>query len=115
MKKSEVLKLSDVQLDRSVLIQGTKFDRRRKLNDGQIKRINQLYQKGLDILKLAKKYNVCYNTIKYHIDEKYKNRVNYNRTFYPIYTVNTCSLQERAEYKRSLIRSRKIKVGDYVK
>lgn len=117
MKKSEVLNLSDNELDTLISIKGTKFDRRRKLTDKQVDGIKKYFKKGFTLTKLANRYNVSLVTIKYHVDPKYKNRVNYNRTFYPNYTpiIYSQSLQERANYKRSLITSRKIKVGDYVK
>ena len=51
-------------------------DNRRKLTEEDIIEINRLFNKKVDIAKLSDIYNVEVNTIKYWVDETFRNHVN---------------------------------------
>ena len=58
MRKSKLLKLTDIELDKKLKIEGTQFDRRRKLNNSQIKTMKKLYKEGETLNNLAIIFNV---------------------------------------------------------
>lgn len=113
MKKSEIMKLSDYKIDKLIKITGTKFDRRNKLSETQINNIKNEFAKGVKMAHLADKYNVSQYLIKYHLDPDFKTKVNIDRV--NKYTFKHYSsreqLHDRAEYKRSLVDSYKIKLS----
>lgn len=114
-----ILSLDDSDLDRAVKIQGTQFDRKRKLNDAQKKRIEKLFSSGsCSLEELAEMYNVDYRTIRAYIDPTYREHVNnlsrswYEKTHYNGHTPEELkrSMLDRIAYKRKLVKKRKIKV-----
>ena len=109
MKKSELLKLTDSELNRLVKIAGTNYDRRRKLTINQVNKIQNSFLKGDDMDDLAFKYDVTTATIKYHVDEDYKNRKNADRILYKMTPAKPGYVEELINYKRSLVSAGKIK------
>lgn len=109
MKKVDLLKLNDMELDKAVKIKDTDFNRNHKLTHEQIKAIRKAFNKGTSITKLAEQYGVAYPTIKRHVDESFRLKVNADRKLYASYITTTNDLHERAQYKRQLIQSGKIK------
>ena len=104
MRKSSLLKLSNTTLDKEFKIVGTKFDRRRKLTDAQIKQMNTLYKRGETIANLAIMFNVSSSTILYHCDDTYKQHKNSMRSLY----AHNCvvdSRKDRCNYKRLILKN----------
>lgn len=112
MRKSELLNLSNVELDKAVKIGGTDLDRRHKLKTKDIVKIKKLYSKGMLIRDIAAKFNVSSFAIRRHVDEDFrladnearKFRTNNGGYYYGM-------LDERANYKRRLIISGDIKAS----
>ena len=53
-------------------IAGTNKDKRRKVTNGTIYRMNQMVEAGKSLSTVAKKYGVTTYTVKYHTDPKFK-------------------------------------------
>lgn len=51
-----------------------RLDRRCKLTDRNISQIRKLRKKGIKILKISDKFNVCTNTIHYWTNEKFRRK-----------------------------------------
>lgn len=101
--KKSLLLLSDSQLNHTVRIQGTKFDRKRKVSDKTDARMKELYNSGMPVMDIAKLFDLSYNTVKYHVDEEYNK---YCRSRKNAHTGKThISVQDRIEYKRKLVRA----------
>lgn len=109
MTRKQVLALDDLYLDKVVKIQGTKFDRKRKVSDSTIKKIKRLYDKGMSVTEICEKYSMNWLTVKYNVDPEYKKVYNERRDGKHT-GVDSISKAERIQYKRDLIKRRKIKV-----
>lgn len=93
-------------IDRLIKIEGTNFDRRRKLSVQDVDRIRELHNNGVSISRLADIYNVSYLTIKYHVDDDFKERENQRRNYYKQTPVDQkVMFKNRIAYKRSLLNS----------
>ena len=111
MKRRAILKLDDITLDQKVKIQGTQFDRKRKLTDKDINKMRKLIGKGYTLDNLSLIYNVDVRTIKYNLDPDYKAHIqSYQAENYGKHTgIDTYNFENRVAYKRLLIKKRKIK------
>lgn len=100
MTKKEILNLSDNELDRVVKIQGTRFDRKRKVNPQMAEKISYLKACGLTNATIAENVGVSSTTVRYYTDDRFRYNVCHvggthakgNRT-----------LEDRAQYKRNLV------------
>lgn len=115
MKKKLLLALDDAELDKIVHIKGTQFNRRRKLSDKQIVKARKMYEKKkMSIEEIAEFFHVHWKTIKYHLDEEYRqyrlNHANYPKMNTAYFRDYNAVIAERAAYKRELVRRGKIKV-----
>ena len=106
MKRNILLTLEDKELDKEVKIAGTSFDRRKKLNKEQIKKMKKLYNNGSTLSELAVLFNIALTTVKYHCVDGYKEYINAYRLFYPSYS--SSDSQERSKYKRLLVKNKLI-------
>lgn len=98
--------LTDYQINKRVRLQGTNFDRRRKLTVTEVEVLKFIYKKGIYSLKdLAEVFGVSPATIKYHVDHKFKTLVNFNRSYYDIKPQTKDKFFERIQYKRELVKS----------
>lgn len=96
--------MTDLELDRMVKIAGTDYDRRRKLSTKDVSCIRKAYAAGTSIFTLARRYNVCYNTIKYHVDPAHKETSNKKRlTFAPSFLDSTAQRKSRVAHKRAIL------------
>lgn len=102
MTKKEVLGLSDYALDKVVKIQGTKFDRKRKISDNTISKIKYLRACGNSFSTIAKKLNVSYIAARYYTDEEFKNKLNHRPGSH---ANGNFTIKDRADYKRKLVSS----------
>lgn len=113
MKRKELLNLDDFTLDRKVIIQGTQWDRKRKLSDKDLKRIVKLLKKGYDYEELGEMYGVTPHCIRYNTDEEYRRHAISIRSGKHT-GIDICTFENRVEYKRHLIQKRKIKARTIV-
>ena len=94
--------MSDLEVDRAVKIQGTPFDRKRKLTNKEVRYAKKLHEQGFPITKIAKAFKVSWQTIKYNIDPEYRKYVLSKVS--GVHTGNlNCGFADRVAYKRSLI------------
>ena len=110
MTRSEKIKLSNSTLNANVKIQGTNYDRRRKLSNEDIYNIKRSAKsKSFNAGVVAERYGVAASTIKYHVDEAYKAEVNKKRVErgFNINRVDSIYRMDLANYKRSLLRAGK--------
>lgn len=113
MKRKEVLNLDDFTLDKKVIIQGTQWDRKRKLSDKDLKKIVKLLKKGYDYEELGEMYRVTPHCIRYNTDEEYRRHAINIRSGKHT-GIDTCTFVNRVNYKRYLIQKRKIKARTIV-
>lgn len=107
--RSTILKYDDLQLDQVVKIQGTQYDRKRKLSDAQVDAIKAKLDKNIPIEALAKEYNVSAWVIRYNTDPEFRAHQLQIRTGEHT-GVDTMTFEDRVAYKRSLVEHKKIKV-----
>ena len=85
-----------------IKLQGTDYDRRRKLTLSDIRDIKKKYDNGHSIASLAKEYKVVNNTIHYHVDEEYKKMHNKRRNESTRSKYTYDGVKSRLEYKKQL-------------
>ena len=108
MTKIEILKMTDDKLDEVVKIQGTPYDRKRKLSEALLKKIKKL-AKNSTYCKIAKELGLAPSTVRYHIDPVWK--AHYNATRDGRHCgKDKITVKNRVEYKRSLVAAGKIGV-----
>ena len=61
MTKVEILTMMDGALDKAVKIQGTQYDRKRKVSKAQLKTLEKLSKQGKSIAEIARKLNLTEN------------------------------------------------------
>lgn len=109
MTKREICKRSDSVINKKIRVVGTDYDRRRKLTNRQISNIKKYYARGLSLSEIARKFDVSPSTIRYHVNEAFKNYVNQKRKEY-IYAEefdHVSYFKNLAAYKRKLVNSGK--------
>lgn len=96
--------MTNYALDRIVKLEGTDYDRRRKLKNCQIATIRRARSNGASIAALASAYKVSYNTIKYHVDAGFKKELNDSRSLYKFAPYDYVAQQEsRLAYKKAIL------------
>ncbi len=106
MTKREIMKLSDAKLDKAVKIQGTNWDRKRKVTKQMQYRMMQMLDAGKSVNYIAEHFDVTPHTVKYNTDPEYKEWWNASRDG-KHYGANNSTAAERGAYKRTLLKSRK--------
>ena len=107
MTKLELLTLTDDVLDKKVKIQGTKYDRKRKVSDATIKKATGLFSRGKTISEIAKKLGLNYTTVRYNVDPVFKAEFNAKRDGKHTGKDHISKL-DRVAYKRSLVAAGKV-------
>ena len=102
MTKLELLTMTDGALDKAVKIQGTKYDRKRKLSDATIAKAKKLFSKGELVSDIARKLGVNYSSIRYQIDSDYRTAYNMRRSGAHTGKDHISKL-DRIAYKRQLV------------
>lgn len=106
-KKLELLKLTDEALDKKVKIQGTQYDRKRKVTDKTIAKMKSLSSNGKSVSEIASKLGLNYTTVKYNVDPMFK--AAYNATRNGAHTgKDKISMKNRIAYKRELVATGKL-------
>lgn len=72
MTKKEILNMSNNALDKVVKIQGTRFDRKRKVSAKTIEKINYLKACGVSNTSIAENLNISTKTVRYYTDDAYR-------------------------------------------
>lgn len=109
MKKKDILKLTDAELDAKVKIQGTKYDRKRKISDRTISRMKRMSKRGKTPIQIAEKLGISVMGVKYNLDPEFKKLHNQKRSGAHTGT-DHITPEDRIAYKRSLVSKGKIKV-----
>ena len=109
MTKGEIKKLSNNKLDKAVKIQGTNYDRKRKVTKQIRYRMIQMLNAGKSVNTVAEHFGVTPHTVKYNCDEEYNAYVKAYRKKAKNYKHYGTfqSTEERSNYKRNLLESRK--------
>lgn len=107
MTKIELLTLTDDALDAKVKIQGTKYDRKRKLSESTLKKMKSLYKKGKSIAEIAKKLDLNYISVRYNVDPMFKKEFNAKRSGKHT-GKDKITIKDRIAYKRGLVAAGKI-------
>ena len=101
--------MDDVTLDRYIRIQGTEFDRKRKMTDRQVTYAKKLLNKGYPVLHVAKIMGVTSLTIRYNTDPEF--RLNHLKNVSGKHTgVDTVTRSDRVKYKKKLLADGKVTV-----
>ena len=107
LNKIEALTLTDDKLDIAVKIQGTPYDRKRKISPDTIKKMTKLSKAGKSVAEIANKLGVSYVGVRYNIDPIWRATYNANRdgkhTGKDKITTNN-----RVAYKRTLVAEGKL-------
>ena len=99
--------MTDFELDRLVKLEGTDYDRRRKLSTNDVARIQRAYKNGKSMFDLAVAYGVSYGTIHYHVDKDYRENHNKKRKLYaPSFFDATAQRISRVAHKRAILANR---------
>ena len=70
--KINVLKMVDNKLDKAVKIQGTDFDRKRKVTSEMREQMKRMKKRGKTFREIAERFNVDHRTVRYNLDEQYR-------------------------------------------
>jgi len=101
MTKRELTELSDAKFDRAVKIQGTNYDRKRKVTKSMQRRMIQMVNAGKSINAIAKHFSVSPFTVKYNTDPEWKAFYNANRSGEHYGAAS--DVEDRIAYKRDLL------------
>ena len=94
-------------LDKAVKIQGTKYDRKRKLSESTLTKMKKMSNKGNTVSEIAKKLCLNYGTVRYNVDPIYKSEYNAKRDGKHT-GKDKISIVNRVAYKRSLVAAGKL-------
>ena len=110
-KESKILQtlaLTDDALDKVVKIQGTKYDRKRKVSEATLKKMLSM-SKNKSYQEIARKLDMSPITVRYNIDPVWRAQYNQKRDGKHTGKKNI-SILDRVAYKRSLVAAGKITV-----
>ena len=101
-RKIEILAMTDDELNATVKIQGTPYDRKRKFSATQLKEMAKLFKKGKTVAHIAQKMGLNYTAVRYNVDPVFKKEFNEKRD--GKHTGKThITVKDRVAYKRSLV------------
>lgn len=108
MTRSEILKMTDNEIDKVINIQGTRFDRKRKFSNSTLNRMKGMYEKGMSISEISKKLSISPTMVKYHVCPEW--RAHYNSTRCGRHTgVTNITKSDRIKWKREIVDTRKMR------
>ena len=106
----ELLKLDDEVLDQKVKIQGTEFDRKRKLTQKELSSMQNDITNGLSVKAIAIKYNVSEWIVRYNTNSDFRAHQLKLREGKSKTHEQTMDFSDRVAYKRQLIQKKKINI-----
>ena len=102
--KRKVSKMDDKEVDHSIILTGTEFDRKRKLSSADVANISKMLKKGWNYNEIAEKYEMDVRTIRYSVDPNYRlKRIAQSNGHH--YGVDNITFRDRVSYKRDLVNS----------
>ena len=104
----------DEMIDEKIKIQGTSFDRKRKLDSKQMKKLQFDFAEGISVKDLSIKYGVSEWIVKYNTDPEFKAHQLKLREGKSKTHKNIMGFENRVAYKKSLVKEKKIKVAGIV-
>lgn len=100
--KVNVLKMVDNELDKAVKIQGTDFDRKRKVTSGMKESMMRMRNRGKTFREIAERFDVDHRTVRYNLDPCYREYCKASTS--GAHTGKTrISKTNRVAYKRELV------------
>lgn len=107
MTKIELLTMTDNALDKKVKIQGTKYDRKRKIADSTIKKMHALLKKNKSVSEIASQLGLSITSVRYNTDPVWKAEFNAKRSGAHTGKDHITKL-DRIAYKRGLVAAGKV-------
>lgn len=107
MTKLQTLTLTDNALDRAVKIQGTMYDRKRKISDSVIRKMTKMLKAGKTASYVAGLFGCSSTTVKYNTDPVYR-ELHKSRCSGAHTGKNHVSKLNRVAYKRQLVAAGKV-------
>lgn len=107
--KKKVSKMTDEQIDKEIIIQGTYFDRKRILTENDVRFAQKMLKKDYTYRQIANMIDVDVRTLRYAIDPEYRLR-RISQSNGKHYGFDYLGKSNRIEYKKELVFS-----GEYVK
>ena len=107
MSKLEALTLTDEALDKVVKIQGTKYDRKRKVSPELGAQMSKLLRRGKTDIELAEKFNVSLWSVRYNTDPEFRARQIAMRSGKHT-GKDHITIKNRVAYKRTLVAEGKL-------
>ena len=101
-RKIELLSMTDDALDATVKIQGTPYDRKRKLSATQLKEMAKMSKKGKTVSQIANKLGLNYTAVRYNVDPVFKKEYNAKRDGRHT-GKDHITIKDRVAYKRTLV------------
>ena len=99
--------MTNYELDRIVKLEGTDYDRRRKLTNKQIASMKRARANGATIADIAACHKVSYGTAYYHVKGGYKEEHNKARSRYKASTYDYVTQRDsRLAHKRAILEGR---------
>ena len=108
-----VLNMDDQTIDMKVKIQGTNFDRKRKYSKELFETMKLELANGATVKELASKYSMNEMTIRYNTDAEFRKQYNEKRKK-GTHAVGVMDFANRVDYKRDLVRTKRIKVSGVI-
>ena len=108
--RTELLNLDDEILDQKVKIQGTEFDRKRKLNQKELLSMQNDIMNGLSVKEASIKYNVSEWIVRYNTDSSFRAHQLKLREGKSKTHPQEMDFEDRVAYKRALIQKKKINI-----
>jgi hypothetical protein len=103
----ETLKMTDGELDKAVKIQGTPYDRKRKVSKDTLKKMLSMAKKNKTYQEIARKLGMNSTTVRYNIDPVW--RAAYNAKRDGKHTgKDKVTILDRIAYKRTLVAEGKV-------
>lgn len=107
MNALQVLTLTDDKLDEVVKIQGTQWDRKRKVTPDLAKQMSKMIKKGKKVSEIAEKFNLSDCAVRYNTDPIW--RANFIASKSGKHTgKDHITVKNRVAYKRSLVAQGKL-------
>lgn len=106
----------DDEINSLIKIQSTEFDRKRKIDDFTRCLMREDYNNGASISKLSNKYGVSSHAVRYNVDDNFREEYNRKRSkkYKDNHSGRTIFPADLAEYKRTLIKNKKIQVAGII-
>lgn len=107
MTKIELLTMMDADLDKTVKIQGTDYDRKRKIGKSGLKRMQTLLKKGKTYQQVAEALGCSTTAVRYNTDADFRTKHLAGCTGKHT-GKDHVTIENRIQYKRALVAEGKV-------